>query len=226
MEINDPNIGVITSGVSYLYTKDVFPEYSYLKLGMVWPLPKKMIADFFKKVKKVIVVEELDPFLETEIRAMGYKVWHGKDVIPNMYELTPEIVEKALKGKKYKAPKIRVKPEDLPKRPPNLCAGCSHRPLFYALKKLGAFVFGDIGCYTLAYAAPAAGPSRQSLHGRGHRHGAYGAGKVLGKEGLGKVCAVIGDSTFLHCWHDPAHGYRLQQGHTPRRSFSTTGSRV
>jgi indolepyruvate ferredoxin oxidoreductase alpha subunit len=76
-----------------------------------------------------------------------------------MYELTPEIVEKSLKGKKYKAPKVKVKPEDLPRRPPNLCAGCSHRPLFYALKKLGAFVFGDIGCYTLAVAPPL-----QALH--------------------------------------------------------------
>jgi indolepyruvate ferredoxin oxidoreductase, alpha subunit len=197
MEINDPAIGVITSGVSYLYTKDVFPDYSYLKLGMVWPLPKKMIADFFKKVKKVIVVEELDPFLETEIRAMGYKLFHGKDVIPNMYELTPEIVEKAIKGKKYKEPKVRVKPEDLPRRPPNMCAGCSHRPLFYALKKLGAFVFGDIGCYTLAVAPPL-----QALHtticmgaGVGQAHGAM---KALGKAGLGKVVAVLGDSTFLH----------------------------
>ncbi|HEY3276001.1 MAG TPA: indolepyruvate ferredoxin oxidoreductase subunit alpha, partial [Syntrophorhabdaceae bacterium] len=197
MEINDPSIGVITSGVSYLYTKDVFPNYSYLKLGMVWPLPKKMIADFFKKVKKVIVVEELDPFLETEIRAMGYKLFHGKDVIPNMFELTPEIVEKSLMGKKYKAPKIRVKPEDLPRRPPNMCAGCSHRPMFYALKKLGAFVFGDIGCYTLA-----AAPPLQALHttvcmgaGIGEAHGAL---KAMGDAGLGKVVAVLGDSTFLH----------------------------
>ena len=166
MEINDPNIGVITSGVSYLYTKDVFPEYSYLKLGMVWPLPKKMIAEFFKKVKKVIIVEELDPFLETEIRAMGYKMFHGKDVIPNMYELSPEIVEKSLLGKKYKAPKVRVKPEDLAKRPPNMCAGCSHRPLFYALKKLGAFVFGDIGCYTLASAPPLASSTPRSAWAR------------------------------------------------------------
>ncbi len=172
MEINDPNIGIITSGVSYLYTKDVFPEYSYLKLGMVWPLPKKMIADFFKKVKKVMVVEELDPFLETEIRAMGYKLFHGKDIIPNMYELSPEIVEKAIKGKKYKEPQVRVKPEDLPKRPPNLCAGCSHRPLFYGLKKLGAFVFGDIGCYSSCLCTSFAGSPLQSLHGRRRRYGA------------------------------------------------------
>jgi len=197
MEINSREIGVITSGVSYLYTREVFPQYSYLKLGMVWPLPKKMIANFYKKVKKVIVVEELDPFLETEIKALGYKVFHGKDLIPNMYELSPEIVEQSLKGKAYKPPKIRVKPEDLPRRPPNMCAGCSHRPLFYALKKLGAFVFGDIGCYTLATAPPL-----QALHScvcMGASIGeAHGAMKALGKDGMGKVCAVIGDSTFLH----------------------------
>ncbi len=197
MEINDKNIGVITSGAAYMYTKDVFPNYSYLKLGMVWPLPKKMIAEFFKKVKKVIIVEEMDPFLETEIKALGYKIWHGKDLIPTMFELTPEIVEKSLKGKAYKAPKVRVKPEDLPRRPPNMCPGCSHRALFYSLKKLGTFVFGDIGCYTLG-----AAPPLQAVHScvcmGGSIGEAFGAGKALGQEGLGKVCAVIGDSTFLH----------------------------
>jgi len=138
MEINDPSVGFISSGAAYLYTKEIFPQYSYLKLGMVWPLPKKMIAQFFRKVKKVVVVEELDPFLETEIRAAGHKVWHGKDLVPHMFELSPEAVERSLKkaveGKAYQAPKIRVKQEDLPKRPPNLCPGCSHRALFYALK--------------------------------------------------------------------------------------------
>jgi indolepyruvate ferredoxin oxidoreductase alpha subunit len=184
MEINDTSIGFISSGVSYLYTKDVFPQYSFLKLGMVWPLPKKMIADFARKVKKIVVVEELDPFLETEIG-----------------ELTPAIVEqsltKALTGKKYVAPKVRVKPEDLPRRPPNLCAGCSHRPLFYALKKLGLYVFGDIGCYALAVAPPLSAMHASTCMGAGVG-GAYGAGKVLGKAGLGKICAVLGDSTFLH----------------------------
>ncbi len=201
MEINDPSIGFISSGVSYLYTREIFPQYSFLKLGMVWPLPEKMIAEFFKKVKKVIVVEELDPFLETEIRAMGYKVWHGKDLIPAIGELTPAIVEqslaKAITGKSYKAPKIRIKPEDLPRRPPNLCAGCSHRPLFYALKKLGLFVFGDIGCYALATSPPLSAMHASTCMGAGVG-GAYGAGKVLGKDGLGKICAVLGDSTFLH----------------------------
>ncbi|HEY3275394.1 MAG TPA: indolepyruvate ferredoxin oxidoreductase subunit alpha, partial [Syntrophorhabdaceae bacterium] len=201
MEINDPSIGFITSGASYLYTKEVFPQFSYLKLGMVWPLPKKLVADFFKKVKKVVVVEELDPFLETELKAMGYKIWHGKDLIPAIGELTPAILEKALKkavqGVAYKEPKVRVNPEDLPRRPPNLCAGCSHRPLFYALKKLNTFVFGDIGCYALAVAPPLAAMHASTCMGAGVG-GAYGAGKILGKEGLGKICSVLGDSTFLH----------------------------
>jgi indolepyruvate ferredoxin oxidoreductase, alpha subunit len=201
MEVNNPSIGFITSGVSYLYTKDVFPKYSFLKLGMVWPLPKNMIAEFFKKVKKVIVVEELDPFLETEIRAMGFKIWHGKDLIPSTGELSPGIVRqslmKAVEGRKYKPPKVLIKQEDLPRRPPNLCAGCSHRPLFYALKKLGLYVFGDIGCYALAVAPPLAAMHASTCMGAGIG-GAYGAGKVLGKEGLGKICAVLGDSTFLH----------------------------
>lgn len=201
MEINDPAIGFIASGVTYLYTKEAFPQYSFLKLGMAWPLPKKLIAEFFKKVKKVIVVEELDPFFETEIRAMGFKVRHGKDLIPPIGELTPTIIEqslsKAVTGKRVKPVKPRIDPEALPKRPPNLCAGCSHRPLFYALKKLGLFVFGDIGCYGLAVAPPLSAMHASTCMGAGVG-GAYGAGKALGSDGLGKICAVLGDSTFLH----------------------------
>jgi indolepyruvate ferredoxin oxidoreductase, alpha subunit len=201
MEINDPSVGFISSGVTCLYTKEVFPQYSFLNLGMVWPLPRKMIAEFFRKVKKVIVVEELDSFFETEIRAMGHKVWHGKDLVSAIGELTPSIIErslsKAVTGKAFKAPKVRIKPDELPKRPANLCAGCSHRPLFYALKKLGLFVFGDIGCYALGAAPPLSAMHASTCMGAGIG-GAYGAGKVLGKEGLGKICAVIGDSTFLH----------------------------
>jgi len=197
MEINDPEVGIIAAGAAYMYAKEAFPNYSYLKLGMIWPLPKALIAEFFRKVKKVIIIEELDPFLETEIRALGYNVFHGKDVIPNMFELSPEIIAKSLLGGDYKEPEVRVSLDDLPKRPPNMCAGCPHRALFYALKKLGVFVFGDIGCYTLAFAPPL-----QALHTTvcmGASIGqAYGAGKALGKEGLGKVCAVLGDSTFLH----------------------------
>jgi indolepyruvate ferredoxin oxidoreductase, alpha subunit len=197
MEINDKQVGVITSGVSYHYTKEIFPNYSYLKLGMVWPLPKKLLSKFFKTVKKVIIVEELDPFLETEIRAMGFKVFHGKDLIPNMFELSPEVVEKSLKGKRYKPPVERIPMEELPKRPPNMCPGCSHRALFYALKKLKLFVFGDIGCYTLATAPPLNALHSCICMGAGIGN-ALGASKALGKEGLGRAVAVLGDSTFLH----------------------------
>ncbi len=201
MEINDPSIGFISAGVTCLFTKEVFPQYSFLKLGMIWPLPKKLIAEFFKRVKKVIIVEELDPFLETEIRAMGYKVWHGKDLVPAIGELSPTIIEqslsKAVKGKSPKPSKTLLKTDALPKRPPNLCAGCSHRPLFYALKRLKLFVFGDIGCYALAVAPPLSAMHASTCMGAG-LGGAYGAGKVLGADGLGKVCAVLGDSTFLH----------------------------
>ncbi|MBP7529428.1 MAG: indolepyruvate ferredoxin oxidoreductase subunit alpha [Syntrophorhabdaceae bacterium] len=213
MEINSKSVGIIASGAAYMYAKEVFPEYSFLKLGMVWPLPKKMIADFFKQVKKVMIIEELDPFFETEIRAMGYKVFHGKDIIPNMYELSPEIVEQAIKGKAYKAPKIKVKPEDLPRRPPNLCAGCSHRPLFYALKKLGAFVFGDIGCYTLAVAPPISALHTTICMGAGGGM-AHGAMKAMGKEALGKMVAVLGDSTFLHSGIAPLMNAGYNKGNT------------
>jgi indolepyruvate ferredoxin oxidoreductase alpha subunit len=206
MEINDPDVGFIAASAAYLYTKEAFPQYSFLKLGMVWPLPKKLINQFFKKVKKVIVVEELDPFFETEIRAMGHKVWHGKDLIPAMYELSPAVVEKALKKavekKAYREPKTRVRPETLPPRPPNLCPGCSHRALFYAVKKLGLFVFGDIGCYSLASAPPIEAVHTCSSMGASVG-GAYGAGKIMGREGLGKICAVLGDSTFLHSGISP-----------------------
>jgi indolepyruvate ferredoxin oxidoreductase alpha subunit len=201
MEINDPSIGFITSGVSYLYTRDVFPQYSFLKLGMIWPLPGGMIREFFNQVRKVIVVEELDPFLETEIRAMGCKVRHGKDLIPSIGELTPTIIERSLSqavtGKEPDPAPERIETEKLPKRPPNLCAGCSHRPLFYALKKLKLFVFGDIGCYGLGVAPPLSAMHFSTCMGAGVG-GSYGAGKVLGADGLGKICAVLGDSTFLH----------------------------
>jgi indolepyruvate ferredoxin oxidoreductase alpha subunit len=168
-------------------------------------------------VKKVIVVEELDPFLETEIRARGYKVRHGKDLIPAIGELSPAALEQALSkavtGKRYKAPKERVAPAELPKRPPSLCAGCSHRPLFYALKKLGLFVFGDIGCYALAVSPPLSAMHASTCMGAG-LGGAFGAGKVLGKEGLGKVCAVLGDSTFLHSGITPLMDAAYNKGYS------------
>ncbi len=122
MELNDPSVGIITAGIAYQYAKEVFPDYSYLKLAMVWPLPKNLIGEFFKKVKKVYVVEELDPFLEENIRAMGFKPKGGKDRFPICGELNPYLVAKGMLGRKFKAPKPLFE-ETLPPRPPNLCPG-------------------------------------------------------------------------------------------------------
>lgn len=193
MEIKDRRFGIITSGMPYNYAKEVFPDFSYLKLGMVYPLPEKMIRNFAKKVKKIYVVEELDPYLEEQIKAMGIDVV-GKEIFPYTNEFDPGIIESAikkhLKGDKFPAPKI-------PSRPPNLCPGCPHRGLFYVLGKQKVFVTGDIGCYTLSYMKPL-----QGLHScicMGASVGmAHGMSKALKEKGKGKVVGVIGDSTFVH----------------------------
>ena len=194
IEMNDPEIGIIAAGMTYSYAKEAFPDYSYLKLGLVNPLPEKMIRDFASRVKKLYVVEELDPVIEMQVRAMGIEVC-GKDVFPLMNEFDPGIVQTGMTGV---APKgIDVPDLSLPQRPPNLCPGCPHRGLFYVLNKLKVFVTGDIGCYTLSYMEPLSG-----LHScicMGASIGmAHGMSKALKEKGLGKVVGVIGDSTFVH----------------------------
>jgi indolepyruvate ferredoxin oxidoreductase alpha subunit len=194
MEINNPDVGIITAGMPYNYAKDVFPNYSYLKLGMVYPLPEKLIRDFASKVKKIYVIEELDPFLEEQIKAMGIKVI-GKEIFPYNNEFDPGIIKNAIE-KNTQGVTSPYK-ESLSPRPPNLCPGCPHRGLFYALSKSKAYVHGDIGCYTLSYMKPLEG-----LHScicMGASIGmAHGMSKALKKKGKGKVVGVIGDSTFLH----------------------------
>ncbi|MHB8138327.1 MAG: indolepyruvate ferredoxin oxidoreductase subunit alpha [Smithellaceae bacterium] len=193
MEINDPEVGIITAGMPYNYAKDVFPDFSYLKLGMVYPLPEKLIRDFAAKVKKIYVVEELDPFLEEQIKAMGITVI-GKKIFPYTNEFNPGIIKNAILSEQDTASPYT---ESLAQRPPNLCPGCPHRGLFYALKKSKAYVHGDIGCYTLSYLKPLEG-----LHScicMGASIGmAHGMSKALKEKGKGKVVGVIGDSTFLH----------------------------
>lgn len=193
IEINNPDVGIIASGMPYNYAKDVFPDFSYLKLGMVYPLPEKLIRDFAAQVKKVYVIEELDPFLEEQIKAMGIKVI-GKEIFPYTNEFDPGIIENAINK--------RDNPENtsaktIPPRPPNLCPGCPHRGLFYTLNKLKVFVTGDIGCYTLSYMKPL-----ESLHSTicmGASIGmAHGMSKALKEKGKGKIVGVIGDSTFVH----------------------------
>ena len=194
MEINNLDVGIITAGMPYNYAKDVFPDYSYLKLGMVYPLPEKLIHDFASKVKKVYVIEELDPFLEEQIKAMGIKVI-GKEIFPYNNEFDPGIIKNAIE--KNTQGVVSPYKESLSPRPPNLCPGCPHRGLFYALSKSKAFVHGDIGCYTLSYMKPLEG-----LHScicMGASIGmAHGMSKALKEKGKGKVVGVIGDSTFLH----------------------------
>jgi len=193
MEINDRRVGIITAGMPYNYAKEVFPDYSYLKLGMVYPLPEKLIRSFARKVKKIFVVEELDPYLEEQIRAMGIKVI-GKEIFPYTNEFDPGIIEEAIKKhlRSGKAPAKKI-----PSRPPNLCPGCPHRGLFYVLGKQKVFVTGDIGCYTLSFMKPLEG-----LHScicMGASVGmAHGMSKALKEKGKGKVVGVIGDSTFVH----------------------------
>jgi indolepyruvate ferredoxin oxidoreductase alpha subunit len=193
IEWGDKERGFITSGVSYLYVKEAFPEASVLKLGMVYPFPEKLIRSFAKEVGELVIVEELDPFIELHVKAMGIPC-KGKEVIPSMGELNPRIVRTSVTGEKAKALFESV---PIPMRPPNLCPGCPHRGIFYALSKLGLFVAGDIGCYTLAALKPLSAMDSCVCMGAGIGN-AFGMEKALGKEALGKIVAVIGDSTFFH----------------------------
>ncbi len=185
--------GFITSGVSYLYVKEAFPDDSILKLGMAYPFPEKMIRRFARSVDRLYVVEELDPFIELHVKAMGIGC-KGKELIPAVGELSPLIIRNAITGKKSRK---LFRPVDLPPRPPNLCPGCPHRGIFSAISKLKLFAAGDIGCYTLAALKPLS--SLDSCVCMGASIGtAFGMEKAIGKDALGKVIAVIGDSTFIH----------------------------
>ncbi len=193
MEINDTENGIITAGMPYNYAKDVFPNFSYLKLGMVNPLPEKLIRDFAAQVKNIYVVEELDPYLEEQIKAMGIKVT-GKEIFPCTNEFDPGIIQDAINGKEKS---VSVPEKGVASRPPNLCPGCPHRGLFYTLNKLKVFVTGDIGCYTLAYMKPLNGVHSTICMGASIGM-AHGMSKALKEKGKGKIVGVIGDSTFIH----------------------------
>ncbi|MBM9536147.1 indolepyruvate ferredoxin oxidoreductase subunit alpha [Desulfobulbus alkaliphilus] len=186
--------GFITSGVPYNYVKEAFPTAPVLKLGMVWPLPEQMIREFAASVEEVIVVEELDPFLENHLKAMGIAC-RGKDIIPGQGELNSFIVRKAVEPESIGE---LFAPLDLPMRPPNMCAGCPHRGLFYGLSKMkDVFVSGDIGCYTLGFLPPLSAMDACVCMGASVTM-AHGMAKAMGEKGEGKIVAVLGDSTFLH----------------------------
>ncbi|HLO09632.1 MAG TPA: indolepyruvate ferredoxin oxidoreductase subunit alpha [Desulfobacteria bacterium] len=192
IEWGDRSLGIVTSGVSYQYAKEAFPDASILKIGLAWPLPERLFFEFAAGVSRVVVVEELDPHLETHVKALGIRA-QGKELIPIVGELDPRIVRQAITGE---AIPVRAT-EPVPPRPPNLCPGCPHRGLFFALKKLKVTVTGDIGCSTLA-ALPPLGSMDSCICMGASIGNAHGMEKALGPDGAGKVVAVIGDSTFLH----------------------------
>lgn len=194
VEMNSAEIGVITAGASYEYAKEALGEKaSYLKLGMVNPLPEKLIKDFAAKVKKLYVIEELDPIIENHVRALGIDCI-GKDLFTLIGEYSQTYLAEKILGVKNELLDFG---EPVPVRPPVMCAGCPHRGVFYILKKLGVVVSGDIGCYTLGAAAPLQAMDTTVCMGASIS-GLHGFNKARKGEFEGKSVAVIGDSTFIH----------------------------
>ncbi len=192
VEMKDTKIGVITSGIPYQYVKEALPNASVLKLGMVNPLPRKMIEEFASKVEKLYIVEELDPVIEEQVKSWGIQAV-GKEIFTVQGEYSANMIRAAIGGEKLEI----AAPAAAPGRPPILCPGCPHRSVYYVLNKLKLHAAGDIGCYTLGAVAPLSvvdtticmGASISSLHG---------IEKAKGKEYIKDWVAVIGDSTFLH----------------------------
>lgn len=194
IEMFDDSIGIIAAGNCYQYAKEAFGENaSYLKLGMLNPLPVELIKRFSQQVSKLYVIEELDDVIESHCLKNGIKVI-GKEIFPRCGEYSQRVVKEIITGEKAESISLDM---PIPVRPPVMCSGCPHRGLFYALKRCGVYVSGDIGCYTLGAAAPISmmdtsvcmGASVSTLHG---------FNKVRGVESEKKSVAVIGDSTFIH----------------------------
>jgi indolepyruvate ferredoxin oxidoreductase, alpha subunit len=194
VEKGEGKIGVITAGSAYQYAKEILPDADILKLGLVYPLPKKLIREFAAQYETLYVIEELDPFIEEQVRAMGIEV-KGKELFPICGELTPGRVSKASPGRVSQPWFVHQEP--LPNRPPSMCPGCPHRSVFHSLNRLKAFVTGDIGCYTLGFMAPLSSMDTCICMGASIGN-ATGLSKILSPEEQRKVVAVIGDSTFLH----------------------------
>ncbi len=198
MELRSADYGIITAGASYQYVREALPDASVLKLGLVWPLPEALIREFAAKVGRLFVVEELDPFIEDQIRAMGLAVT-GKEILPVCGELSPAKVRSAFAstGIAVAQPDSLSQLDRLPGRPPNMCPGCPHRGVFFTLNQLKAYVTGDIGCYTLGFMPPLNAMDTCVCMGASIST-ASGIVRVLDKEERQRVVAVIGDSTFLH----------------------------
>ncbi len=192
VEYNDKKIGFITSGIPYLYVKEAFPEASVLKLGLVNPLPRKLIEEFAANVETLYIVEELDPIIEEQVKSWGINAI-GKELLTVQGEYSANLLKKVIGGER-----LEIDPAaQVPNRPPILCPGCPHRSVYSVLNKLKIHAAGDIGCYTLGAVAPLSvvdttvcmGASISSLHG---------IEKAKGKDFIKNWVAVIGDSTFMH----------------------------
>ena len=187
-------LGIITSGTCYQYAKEVLGDSAgILKLGMVNPLPEKLICDFAAKYDRVVVIEELDPIIENHCKAMGLKV-EGKSLFPICGEYSQSLVAEKLG---LGAKSCSALDEKIPMRPPVMCAGCPHRGVFYLLSKNKITVLGDIGCYTLGAVAPLSAMEMTACMGASVSS-VHGFNKALGEKSEGKTVAVIGDSTFMH----------------------------
>lgn len=201
VEPGDRGLGIVASGPSYQYAREVFPDASFLKLGLVWPLPKKLIAEFARSVDRLIVVEELDPFFEEHIRIMGLPV-EGKSIFPMVDEFSPEVIRQSAHaaGLVDQAPVTRALDKGaLPMRPPVLCAGCGHRDVFWVLRKLKLTVNSDIGCYALGVMQPLGSTDTIGAMGA-----SIGVATGMRRAGLDTPnVAVIGDSTFFHAGMAP-----------------------
>ncbi len=190
----DRTLGILTSSTSYQYVKEACGDaYPVLKLGMVWPLPERKIREFAETVEQLVVVEELDSFLQDYCLGLGLAVT-GEVSFPAVDELTPNQVAYELTRTHPVGVKLDV---EIPPRPPVMCAGCPHRGLFYTLKKNNLTVLGDIGCYTLGAVAPL-GAMDSTICMGASISGLHGFNKASGGESEGRTVAVIGDSTFMH----------------------------
>jgi indolepyruvate ferredoxin oxidoreductase alpha subunit len=203
IEWGDREMGIIASGVVYEYARQVFPDASILKLGMTFPLPKKLIQEFADGVKKLIVIEELDPFIEEQVRAMGIDTI-GKEIFPSCDELLPQTIQSLAEKHNLlpahtKAAPFQSSLSDLPGRSPVLCAGCPHRSTFFLLNKMKLPVAGDIGCYNLGTLPPF-----NAQHTMGSMGASIGVLHGMGKSNLPEpaVC-TIGDGTFFHAGIPP-----------------------
>lgn len=191
VEMGDTSIGIITSGICYQYVKEAMPEVSVLKMGLINPIPKKLIADFASKVDKLYVIEEGDPYFEEQIRAMGVELAGGKDMFTIQGEYSANMIRKAF-GRPVAE---TAEAGNAPGRPPLLCAGCPHRGLFHVLGKLKKTVLGDIGCYTLGALPPTSSIDACLCMGASITM-AHGFEKAIGDSK--DTVAVLGDSTFFH----------------------------